>query len=281
MRQQRHTLYISDLDGTLLNEESRITPHTAHTLNTLIDEGMLFSIATARTPATVVELMKDVNIKLPVILMTGALVYDLTTHRYLSISSFPASTTARIIEAVQATGIAPMLYYIEDSLLHVSYHAPLTESQQLFINQRQGTPYKLYTEEPAGITPKPHTVLIFFMGEYEKMQAIYDIIAPIEGHCSYLYHDNTQPQLGYLEIYPAGTSKAQAIKQLAGELGVDELVVFGDNRNDIPMFEVAHRSYATANAVDEAKSHATGIIASNSEEGVATFLMDEYRKDTH
>ena len=79
---RKRTLYISDLDGTLLNEHSLISPTTAKQLNNLIEKGMLFSIATARTPATVVDLMSEVDLQLPVALMTGALVYDLSVLLY-------------------------------------------------------------------------------------------------------------------------------------------------------------------------------------------------------
>ena len=56
------TLYVSDMDGTLLNEESVLSPGTIDTLNRVIEDlGGLFTVATARTPATVVPLMQDVH----------------------------------------------------------------------------------------------------------------------------------------------------------------------------------------------------------------------------
>lgn len=275
---QQHTLYVSDLDGTLLNEQSQITPHTAQCLNALIDDGMLFTVATARTPATVVELMKDIRLSLPVILMTGALVYDIATHRYLSIRSFPNEVSSRILETVRSTGLAPMVYYIDNSLLHVAYCPPLLPCQQAFVGERRGTPYKRFVECSSVPADRPDTVLIFFMGEYDKMQLVYDVIAPIEGHCSYLYHDNVDKNIGYLEIYPAGTSKASAVEQMAHHLEASQIVAFGDNLNDLPMFEIAHRSYATANAVEALKQQATDIIGANSEDGVARFLSREWEK---
>ena len=55
-------------------------------------------------------------------------------------------------------------------------------------------------------------------------------------------------------------------------LGCDKLVVFGDNINDIPMFEVADECYATENAVPELKAIATGIISTNDDDGVAHWI---------
>ena len=94
-----------------------------------------------------------------------------------------------------------------------------------------------------------------------------------------LYYDNILEDQGYLEIYPSGTSKANAIERLAREINVDEIVSFGDNLNDIPMFEISHRCYATDNAVDEVKLYATDIIDSNMDDGVARFLWNENKKE--
>ena len=276
MAQSKRTLYISDLDGTLLNGESRISSRTAQLLNTLIEEGMLFTIATARTPATVVELMRAVNIKMPVILMTGALVYDIVANNYLSVSSFPHSVSSQLMEAVADTDLSPMVYYIDDSVLHVAYRATADEHQRAFMECRMGTPYKRYVEVENYHTVPQKTVMIFFMGAYDELQAIYDSIASIAGHQSYLYCDSLQPQLGYLEIYPSGTSKAAAIQQVAQYVEADEIVAFGDNLNDLPMFEIAHRSYAPENAIEEVKAQATHIIGSNTRDGVAEFLTQEF-----
>lgn len=279
MSQHARTLYISDLDGTLLNEKSRISATTANVINQLIDDGMLFTIATARTPATVVELMKEVNISLPVILMTGALLYDIKSNKYLHISSFDTDVSARLIDVIAGYGISPMVYYVDNSVLCVNYRRPITNRQRYFIAQRNGTPFKKYVEVKEYPTAPPTTVLIFFMGNYDKLKVIYDAISDIEGHCSYLYYDNILEDQGYLEIYPSGTSKANAIERLAREINVDEIVSFGDNLNDIPMFEISHRCYATDNAVDEVKLYATDIIDSNMDDGVARFLWNENKKE--
>lgn len=278
MTQHKRTLYISDLDGTLLDGDSRITLSTARSLNRLIDNGMLFTIATARTPATVVELLQDVKLTMPAILMTGALIYDIATNRYLSVSSFPHEMSSQLIEAVADSDLSPMVYYIDHSLLHVAYRHTDDARQCAFMECRKGTPYKKYVEVEGSFAAPAKTVMIFFMGEYGKLQQIHDRIASIAGHRSYLYCDSLMPEQGYLEIYPAGTSKAEAIKQLAQLVEADEIVVFGDNVNDIPMFDIAHRSYAPDNALDVVKQRATQVIASNDKDGVVEFLEQDYHR---
>lgn len=269
---------MSDLDGTLLNPESQISSFTAKTLNRLIEKGMLFSIATARTPATVVSLMNEVNIILPVVLMTGALIYDIPNRKYLSVSAFADGVVADLLDRIAPFGHPPMVYYIHRSLLHVAYREPLSAFERQFVREREGTPYKKFIAVERNPADSEQIVLVFFMGKYSELEQIHHAISSVSGQCSYLYHDIACYEQGYLEVYPAGTSKARAIRQLAAMSQADEIVVFGDNRNDIPMFEVADRSCAMNNAMDEVKDKATHIISSNAEDGVARFLSDDFMR---
>ena len=80
------TLYISDLDGTLLGPDARLSDETVATLNRLLDAGMLFTVATSRTPATVIDLLSRLHLRLPAVLMAGTLLYDIPKRRALAIT---------------------------------------------------------------------------------------------------------------------------------------------------------------------------------------------------
>ena len=71
----RH-LFLSDLDGTLLNESSRISDNSSRIISELSHRGALISVATARTPATVDPLMRDTFTTIPAITMTGAALWN-------------------------------------------------------------------------------------------------------------------------------------------------------------------------------------------------------------
>lgn len=69
-------LYVSDLDGTLLNRDALLNEDVPKRLNALIEQGLCFTVATARTYATVNSILKDVNLTCPMILMNGVMIYD-------------------------------------------------------------------------------------------------------------------------------------------------------------------------------------------------------------
>lgn len=64
------TLYISDLDGTLLGNDAAVSPESTEMLNEAISAGAMFSVATARTPATVASILSDIDTRLPMAVMT-------------------------------------------------------------------------------------------------------------------------------------------------------------------------------------------------------------------
>ena len=73
---------------------------------------------------------------------------------------------------------------------------------------------------------------------------------------------------------PLTASKSHATQQLKELLGCEKLVVFGDGKNDVDMFELADEAYAVANAVPELKAKATAVIGGNNEDGVAKWLLE-------
>src|SRR5450830_125747 len=86
MEKLSKTLYITDLDGTLLNNEPDLSVKTIETVNKFIDDGHLFSIATARSITSAQSFIDKMNMKLPIILHNGVFIYDLTAKQYIASS---------------------------------------------------------------------------------------------------------------------------------------------------------------------------------------------------
>lgn len=74
-------------------------------------------------------------------------------------------------------------------------------------------------------------------------------------------------------------TKSNAVLQLKKFLNCDKIVAFGDGVNDIDLFKIADECYAVSNAVDELKEIATGIIDSNNSDGVAKWLLNNYKSN--
>lgn len=272
------TLYITDLDGTLLNRDSVVSPHSIEKINALLQRGMLFTVATARTPATVVPLLQQLNLNIPAILMNGAVLYDIQRRRYIRSNGFTDNSALRYISLLEKRELVPFVYRIAHNKLQV-FHKPLAnDMQREFKRQRENTPYKdfiLTTDYQKELLDNPPLFLLV-IDRFDKLQTAAAEISRT-GKCSiFCYRDIIDPEYGNLEIYPKGVSKAATAQEIITRLNPWEVVVFGDNLNDLPLFRVADRRYAPENAMDEIKQQATAIIADNDHDGVARFLCDDY-----
>ncbi len=273
------TLYVSDLDGTLLGEDSQLSAVTVATLNHIIGElGGLFTVATARTPATVVPLMQQVHARLPFIVIGGSAMWNPVSMSYEHTRGIDDMTVNAVADVFDRRGAHPFIYRRHGkNLLHTHHYGPLSPQEERFIAERHHLPLKQFFLDDRDFRHSDdEALLIFSMNKYAVLKSIADDLRTSVPTCSVMvYHDIFDESEGYLEIFSAGTSKAAAIRDLARQLGAGRVVVFGDNRNDIAMMQAADFSVAVDNAFTEVKSVASKIIGPNTADSVARWIETE------
>ncbi len=266
-------LYLSDLDGTLLRSNEVTSEYTNQVINSLVDKGMLFSYATARSLITAKKVTKGINVKIPLIVYNGAFVIDNITEEILIANYFDASVQS-LLEDLFCKGVYPIVYsYINGKEKFSFVREMCTKGMNMFLETRKGD---IRTNE-VNTLPKLKEGNIFYIvciDEPEKLKPLYDKYKN-KYHCVYQTELYTNEQ--WLEIMPLEASKSNAIRQLQSVLDCEKLIVFGDGKNDIDMFQMADEGYAVANAHDDLKKYATGVILSNDEDGVARWLEANYK----
>ena len=103
-------LYVSDLDGTLLNENQEVSPYTARVINCMVEAGGLFSYATARSFVTASKATAGVTARLPAAVYNGAFVAEFPTGRLLRTNTFSSEEGREVLEALLSSGISPIVY---------------------------------------------------------------------------------------------------------------------------------------------------------------------------
>lgn len=277
MTAPQRTLYVSDLDGTLLNAQSQVSETTATILNDLIENrGALFTVATARTPATVVSLMNNVHTRLPLIVMAGAAMWDNSRHCYANVNAISEEYVGTLLQIFRDCDVSPFVYRRDGNKI-VAYHdAPLSPDEEHFVSQRCDTPLKTFHLQAGSGNSQNEIMLIFSMGNYSKLYRAYQQIQASTPCAAVCYHDIFNYEDGILEVYAPGSSKAQAILTLAKKVNADRIVVFGDNLNDLPMMQIADVSIAVENAFPEVRCAATEIIGPNTSDSVAHRIAKEF-----
>ena len=259
-------LYISDLDGTLLNANETLSAYTALSLNALIEQGLLFTYATARSFVTSSKVTNKIDFKIPVIIYNGTFIYDSVSDKILLSNSFTDDESTLITDLLLSSGIFPIVYsFINGTEKFTYYEKSISRGLQAFLNSRK---------DDARRNPSMHIDALLngdifhftCIDDYYRLLPVYDKLKHI--FSCVIYKDIYTGEY-WLEIMPQKASKANAVMQLKKMLCCDKVIAFGDNNNDISMFESADECYAVENACKELKEYATSVILSNENDGVA------------
>lgn len=279
---KQKTIYISDLDGTLLGTDSRISPRSSEIISSLTDDGAMITVATARTPATVVPLLKGTRTTPPAIVMTGDAFWDRKTAQFTDPHFLPEYDVTQTLDLCREHHVHPFVYVMApDGISLDVYHAApaLNKAEENFYLERANLSLKrFHLCTPAPFRALTASMLFYAMGDEDSIRRAAETIR-VGSECSICcYPDVFNPRVWNLEMFPPGVSKASAISELRNRLNADRLVVFGDSLNDLSMFAAADVAVAVGNALPEVKEAADIVIDANFTDSVARFIESDFRE---
>lgn len=231
-KQHKDILFISGLDDTLLNADYHINDYCKVELNRMIDEGLNFTLSTMRPPASIIEPMKDIKLKLPVIAMDGAVLFDANEKRFLEKIEMEISDSKKIKELFEDNGI---IYFanvvIDDTLLIYFNHSeinPLDEMQRKLVKDLRKSPYRNYINRPL----PPGEKVVYYMLFYpnEKAEKIHELLCnrKINDECKVLkYPSRDYPGYSYIKVFHKNAEKANMVELLKRRTGIQKVITFG------------------------------------------------------
>lgn len=272
-------LFISDLDGTLLNRNAQLTDYSRRTINLLVEKGMSFTAATARTYATVSKILNGLHVNAPIILMNGALIRDLQKDEYVYSAIIDNSVSNKIISIMHEMNLYGFMYTIQNGDMVPYYEKIATPEMRAFYEERKNKYYKQFLQTSDFGSVNDNSLYFSLINKKENLMPFYEKIKDFQDIKLTFYRDVYSNDLWYLEIFSPNASKENAVNFLKNEYVYDKIICFGDNLNDISLFNASDKKYAVENAAPELKKLADRIIGSNESDGVARFLKDNYGKD--
>lgn len=265
------TLYITDLDGTLLRNDQTLSDFSAAALNEILEKGVCFSYATARSASTAQAVMKKVKAPSVAVVYNGAFIVETKSGQRLISNAFAPEDSKTLLDAALSLGIYPRVYALVGGTERFTYTKEHLESEgaKEYFRTRAGdkrahlgTEKELYTGE------------IFLISCCNKREVLFPLYEKLKDRCHcHFYSDNYSSDY-YLELVPDGATKEKGALKLKELFGCDEIVAFGDGVNDIPLFKAADECYAVSNACEELKAIASGVVGSNEEDSVAKWLLE-------
>jgi Cof subfamily protein (haloacid dehalogenase superfamily) len=256
---QRISLVVSDVDGTLVTPDKKLTDRSVQAAAALAARGIKFTITSSRPPFGVRMLIAPLALKLPIGAFNGGCVVD-PALKVIEQHFIPVDAARKAIDLFEARGIDVWLFTADAWLLRDGDGANVERER----NTVQASPVivESYAAE---------------IGRAIKIVGVsndFDHLAQCEGEARAVLGSSasaSRSQRYYLDVTPPDVSKGTFVEGIAARLGIprEEIVAIGDMDNDLPMFAKSGLSIAMGNAQDDVKAQATYTTASNGNEGFA------------
>ena len=272
-------LFLSDLDGTLVDRHARLSPFCRQQLTRLLDGGLAFSIATARSVHSLAPILDGLPIRLPIVELNGAFITDLKTKAPLVCHALAVDVAAATFDWALNSGVPPFVSTFAHGRQNLYPPLALANAGIAWYDasRRAARDNRLRGAcDPRGLLGQ-QVVCVTLIAERTRLAPIAAAIAAaFPGQANTLLYENAyQPGWFWLTVQSHRASKAHALRALAEGAGIDlaRTTVFGDEINDVSMFELAGRGVAVENAIAELKRIAHEIIGPHHQGSVVRYLL--------
>ena len=263
---------VCDLDGTVLDSLDRISNENLNAFKLLGESGIKLVVATGRSHLLIKEYLYDMDIKTPVIACNGGLILDNSSGEIIYKKLIPQELVKAIINFCGERQIEYLLY-TTDTVFHNRNNKRIEKFIKYSTAARDEfkIPIQIIEDADKGNIIQSTIKILITTGSFSLMEEL-----------SLLFNKDDELTIvssmnGLIDIMASNTTKGNALTYLAEFMGMDleKTVVFGDNYNDISMFEVAGMGIAVENAEEELKNVATYVTLSNEESGVG-YAINKY-----
>ena len=256
-------LVFSDIDGTLLNSNHKISKGTMESVWKLKQKGIPFVLVSARMPSGIHRLQEELKINDPIICFSGAIVFGAVqtdgTRQVLHNKSLDPSHVNEIYSLVSEQFPKVSFSSYNEANWYVS---SITDEWVIQEQAITGTPPQVFN-----FVDDIHPLFnkIMCMGSPQEIDSLQEELK--KQHPEIMIY-KSKPT--YLEIMAQHVQKSSAINLLMQYYNAkkEEIIAVGDNYNDMDMLQFAGLGVAMGNSPDDVKAAADIITLSNDQDGL-------------
>lgn len=277
-------VYVSDLDGTLLQADATLSGRARLALTGLLEQGIDFTVATARSITSTREILGDLPLRLPVVCANGGAIYNYAAHEALHLEFMEGHVVRRVIDDIKGRGSTAYVSAVVEGCEKVFYDGLPNAGMHWYYQDRVHARDKRLTRiDDIRACAGLNVTTITFMDRFFNLVKAKRHFARQYGAALRLnfFENKYSPGWHWLSLHSPLATKDRAVQkmmELAGLAG-RPLTVFGDELNDLPMFGRADRAVAVGNALPDVKAAAHHIIAPHTEDAVVGFILSEHGLD--
>ena len=270
-------LYVTDLDGTLIRDDLTLSAWARAELVALLEEGVLLTVATARSIASLSAILGDIPFRLPVVEFGGAFLTDYKTRRHTLVNAISHALGEEVYGLIDAAGMQPFLSAWDGTRDLLYYRGITNEGENAYYQERLALKDdRLRRVDDLTVGLSNQVVCFTLIHREAALAGVADRLSERFGSALTItsYAFRYFPGWHFLSVHDARATKEHGIRALQKAHGLEDapLVVFGDDVNDIGMFRAAKHAVAVSNARPELKALAHETIGSNQEDSVIRWL---------
>lgn len=227
-KKNKRTLFVAGIDGVMLNETESVTPYSRVELNRMIADGVKFTVATMRTPASAMDALEGINLNLPIITMNGAALYDINKNTYLNTYTMKYAQALKIMSFLSAYKVSYFTNTIINNV-HTIYYSDLTnEPEKDIYNSMIKSPYRNYVKSNL-----PADTGVSYIMTIQKSEIIRHIDQDMKAQGYYTqfrvltYPAAKYPGYTFLKIFNKEATRENMLHTLQALLNAEEIVTFG------------------------------------------------------
>ncbi|MCM1112632.1 MAG: HAD hydrolase family protein [Muribaculum sp.] len=227
-RKQKDTLFVAGLDDVLLSQDSHLSDFSRIELNRMLEEGLSFTIMTIRTPASFWEAAQGIRLKLPVILMDGAVIYDPLQNSYPYKCEMSYLQASEIVLSLQSMGLESFQNVVDNDNVFIYFQQINNSGAAQIYEKLRRSPYRNYIRRP--LPDGEPVAYIMAVDLTEKIETAYQTLAAAENAAQYkflCYSSQDYPGYAYLKIYHKDANKTKALEYLKSMTGFQKTCTFG------------------------------------------------------
>ena len=274
-------LFVSGLDGCLLNDNKEMSTFTKYNLTKMLNDGLNFTVSTTRTPASLSKIFNGVPLMNNLMIMNGAVVYDMQNELYLDIKYIDKGVQRGIDEYFASKDRNTFTYTIIDDALSIYHMIFENEAEEKFYADRKNNYFKNHVK---GKLNETDNALFYIL--IDKIE----VVNKYKEDLLKLYSDSIHIQIyeysffkGYyfMKIYTSKASKLVALEEFLNKHQYTQVVSFGSKEYDLEIMARSDFSVCLANADDIVKQSADLVLDTDNPEAIIRFIQKSfYQKKT-
>lgn len=276
-----HPLFVSDLDGTLLALDGRLSEFGAATLAELTARGVPFTVASGRTFASIRRALGSTRLNLPVISSDGALISAFDSPAPLHLFAMEDGPLDRLVDDLVERGFHPLLDVWDGKENYLLSEGPQNPIEEWYHDHKASEEFYLWRHDGLERPPSAKTISLTLLDRPEWLEPLREDLESGYGDwfkTDYMVLREVEDGAA-LWIQHRDARKENALEILGRMLGYEgsNVVVFGDELNDLGMFGREWHAVAVENARTELKERAREVIGHHGEDSVLRYVLKSYR----